>query len=490
MTHPETVLNDLDNAIQTALQTSSFATPRLPCSPRIPFRPPICRPPVSTQTTNQIFGKPPIHGSPMPVPLTVPGNIKASEGKTFMAPPKLRNRKVSRQDVIKALMFMEGGSLQKELNSLGLDISAPGMIYRRKQISPALFDDILTAFNATAPAPETFYGWRVVAVDGTAVNICYNKNSPCLVRHASAPDGYCQIHATPLYDVLNKQYLSCVLQPQPKQDEIGALDFMLTWYDFDETMLIVADRAFSSYNLFATLQEAGVDFLIRIKNQRGAMREVAKLAMEEIDTEISFTITTENTKEAREKGWIWVQTRKNENRTYSEKTRAGRWDHPSPYPMKLRIVRLLLESGEYENLATSLPPSVTPAQIKELYHARRGIEQAFAELKYTFGLDYMHGKSWEFACQEIMANIIAANVCSRILKEVAIKQNPENKYGVAINRKMAVNLIKKFLRTPGADGDQLMRDIARYTVPIRPGRKDERKLKPKTFRQFVFRVPA
>lgn len=426
----------------------------------------------------------------MPLPLVVPSNIKAGGGKTFKAPPKLRNRKVSQKDIIKALMFMEGGSLQKELNSLGLDISAPGFIYRRKQISSALFDDILTAFNETAPAPATFHGWRVVAVDGTAINIFRDPQSPCFVRHASAPEGYCQIHATPLYDVLEKQYLCCVLQPQPQQDEIGALDFMLGWHDFNEKMLIVADRAFSSYNLFATLQEMGVDFLIRTKNQRGAMREVAKLPMEEIDTEIDFTITTENTKEARNKGWIWVQTRKNENRTYSEKTRAGRWDHPSPYPMKLRIIRILLDSGDYETLVTSLPSSVTADEIRELYHARWGVETAFMELKYIFGLNYTHGKSWEFSSQEVMAHILMSNVCTRILHEVVVRQNPSNKYEYAINRKMAVSLIKKYLRTPGADGDQLMRDIARYTVPIRPGRKDERKIRPKTFNQFVFRVAA
>lgn len=406
--------------------------------------------------------------------------------------PKLRNRKVSREDVIKALVLMEGGSLQKELESVGLDISASAFVQRRHQISSALFDDILTAFNAKYTVPQRFEGWRVLAVDGTAVNIAYDKKSPCLVQHASAPEGYCQLHATPIYDVLNKQYIGCVIQPQPQQDEIGALEFMLEWYvrDMKDKVLIVADRVFSSYDLFATLQESDVDFLIRIKNQKGAMREVAKLPMQELDTEIQFTISTENSKETREKGYIWIQTRKNENRVYSDKTRAGRWNHPSPYPMRLRIVRILLDSGEYETLATSLPKSVTPEQIKELYHARWGVETAFLELKYSFGLDNQHGKNYDFAYQEVIASMIMANICSRIVSEVSVRQRAGNKYLYAVNRKHAVRLIKQFMRTPGADGKQLMEKISKYTVPIRPGRKDKRKLRPKTFKEFVYRVAA
>ena len=34
--------------------------------------------------------------------------------------------------------------------------------------------------------------------------------------------GYNQLPANPLYDMVNKVYLDVVIQPQPKQDEIGA----------------------------------------------------------------------------------------------------------------------------------------------------------------------------------------------------------------------------------------------------------------------------
>lgn len=433
MTYPETVLSDLDEVINHVLKNSTFAA----------------------------LDKPE------------------------------RHRKVSRADIIKALLFMQGGSLQKELHELGLNISASAFVQRRRQISSELLGDILTELHARYESPKTYQGYRVLAVDGTAVNMARDPESPCFVCNTSAPQGYCQLHATPMYDVLNKSYRGCVIQPQPQQDEIGALDALLAWHDFEEKTLLVADRAFSSYNLFATIQQKpNADFLIRVKQGRGAMREVAKLPMRELDQEISFTITTTQTREDKERGYIFLQTRKKKDRIYSQNTRAGRWDYPSPYPMKLRVVRVLLDTDEYETLATSLPPSVTAQQIKELYHARWGIETAYRELKYYYGLVNLHGRSEEFARQEIYASMITASLCSRIINRAVVKQHTGAAHLYQVNQKMATYLCKKFFRTPGADGEQLIREIAQYTEPVRPGRQDTRNLRPKSFVGFLYRVAA
>lgn len=402
-----------------------------------------------------------------------------------------RTRKVTPTDIIKALIFMEGGSLQKELREARLPITSSAFVQRRRQLSPLLFDDILTAFNALHSDRKTYQGYRVVAIDGTAVNMARDPASNCFVLHPGAPQGYCQMHVNPLYDVLNKTYLDCVVQPQPQQDEIGALNYFLAWHDFEEKTLIVADRAYASYNVFATIQNApNVDFLIRVKQGNGAMRPIAELPMMEFDRTVSFVLTTTQTNEDKQQRRIFIQTHKNDKRQYSAKTRAARWDFPSPYPMTLRVVRVLLDTGEYETLATSLPPSFTAAQIKELYHARWGIETAFRELKYNYGLVNLHGRSEDFVRQEIAASLIMANVCSRIINEVAVQQSQRTKYDCKVNQKMAIYLCKKFFRTSGADGAQLMRDIARYTEPVRPGRQDVRNLRIKSFAGFVYRVAA
>ena len=416
----------------------------------------------------------------------------ALKNSTFATLDKgTRSRKVSRADIIKGLLFMQGGSIQKELHELGLDISAPAFVQRRRQISSELLGDILIELHTRYESPKTYQGYRVLAVDGTAVNMARDPKSPCFVCNTSAPQGYCQLHATPLYDILNKSYRGCVIQPQPQQDEIGALDALLAWHDFEEKTLIVADRGFSSYNLFATIQQKPkADFLIRVKQGRGAMREVAKLPLQELDRAVCFTITTTQTRADKERGYIFLQTRKKNGRTYSQNTRAGRWDFPSPFPMKLRIVRILLDTGEFETLATSLPPSFTSQQIKELYNARWGIETAFRELKYNYGLVNLHGRCEEFARQEIYASMITASLCSRIISQAVVSQHTGAAHLYKVNQKMATYLCKQFFRTPGADGEQLMRDIVRYTEPVRPGRQDTRNLRPKSFEGFLYRVAA
>ena len=81
--------------------------------------------------------------------------------------------------------------------------------------------------------------------------------------------------------------------------------------------------------------------------------------------------------------------------------------------MRFHICRVLLDNGEFQTVATSLPPSFTLADIRELYHLRWGLETAFRDLKYTLGLVNLHGRSDAFAGQELYAALIALNPTSR-----------------------------------------------------------------------------
>ena len=158
--------------------------------------------------------------------------------------------------------------------------------------------------------------------------------------------------------------------------------------------------------------------------------------------------------------------------------------------MRFRICRFLLANGEFETVATSLPASFTLKEIKELYHLRWGLETAFRDWKYTMGLVNLHGKSDTFAAQEIYASLTAFNFASRLCREVVVRQPKEGVYAYKVNFKMAVMLCREFIRSPKADMDKLLLDIGRYTVPIRPGRQDQRNLRIKGFPGFVYRVAA
>ena len=56
--------------------------------------------------------------------------------------------------------------------------------------------------------------------------------------------------------------------------------------------------------------------------------------------------------------------------------------------------------------------------------------------------------------------------------------------------KMAIVLCKKYFRAPNGNPEKLMRTIAKYTQPVRPGRRDPRNIKAKGFVGFVYRIAA
>ena len=405
-----------------------------------------------------------------------------------------RKRKLDIETMIKLLISMRGGSIDKELQSAfpHEKVSAAAFVKQRGKLSHKDFANILDVFNTMQTDFQTFKGYRLFAVDGTAINIARNPASESYMQNEEDKKGYNQIHANILYDILNNTYVYCHMQPQPKMDEIGALRFMIEWLDFFQKTIVIADRGYESYNTFAHfLENPNVDFLIRVKQSQSAMREIKKLPMMELDTDVSFTITTTQTNVDKENGYILLQRHKHTDKQYSANTRNKRWDFSSPYPMKFRVVRFLLPSGDYETIATSLPREIISADdIKELYHMRWRIETAFRHLKYDLGLSHLHGKSDEFAMQEILAALIMNNFCSRIVNVVTVEQKEKNAYEYKINLKMAIELCKQFYRDESADGELLMHDITAYLEPIRPNRSDKRNLRTKSFAGFIYRIPS
>lgn len=125
-------------------------------------------------------------------------------------------------------------------------------------------------------------------------------------------------------------------------------------------------------------------------------------------------------------------------------------------------MRFMLDTGEYETIATSLPQDFTISDIKELYHSRWGIETSFRELKYCIGLVNLHGKKDEFVFQEIYAALIMYNFCNRISGEVVVRQKKENVYAYKVNLTMAIYLCREFYRNAQGNGEKLMQDISKY----------------------------
>ena len=69
-----------------------------------------------------------------------------------------------------------------------------------------------------------------------------------------------------VYDFRNKAFVNAVVQGIKKKEERQALIKMITELDPTKKALIIADRGYESYNVFAACIENYKDFIIRIKD--------------------------------------------------------------------------------------------------------------------------------------------------------------------------------------------------------------------------------
>lgn len=407
-----------------------------------------------------------------------------------------RNRKLPMQDVMKQILTMNGGSLKKELYDWSqinkTTLTASAFVQQRSKISNAAFRDVFNKFNANCKDTKTYCGYRVLGVDGTVINCPRNPKSPYFLSSSISSEGINQIHLNAIYDICNKVYVDVELQSRLQCDERDALAKMLKRIKSDEKYLIITDRGYESFNMFAHfIDTPNVDFLCRVRQEKGAIREIREIPMRECDIDISIEITTSQTNEDKKLGRHFIQTGSKNGKINSDNTRISRWDFPSPYTLNFRVVRILLDNGEYETLATSLPREEFPLkQLKNLYHMRWDIETSFRDLKYVIGLTHLHSKKDELIIQEIFAAITMYNYCSRISNNIVISKNQKCKYAYKVNFCMAIHLCKLFCRSHKKNFSILLDDISRYTEPVRPGRKDKRKMRAKRFEGFIYRVAA
>lgn len=161
--------------------------------------------------------------------------------------------------------------------------------------------------------------------------------------------------------------------------------------------------------------------------------------------------------------------------------------------MRFRVVRFRLDTGEYETLATNLGDDFTTEDIKMLYHLRWKLELGFRNVKYSAGLLNIHGKSADYAKQEVYSSLILHNFAVRIVNQIALRQNMDgngNRWEYAVNLKMVIYLCRLYLQSEDTDGEKLMQDMARYVEPIRPDRADERRITPKNAVPFTYRISS
>lgn len=409
----------------------------------------------------------------------------------FVKKPKTdftRNRKINFKKFIGITMNSGGGTMSKELlDYFDFDVNTPSVsayTQQRSKVLPEAFEFLFNSFTQeNMSSTNNYNGYRLIACDGSNLTIATNPND-AQTAYKSNQFGTItnHLHLNAFYDVLNRIYLDAVLQTASEYQEYRACINMMERSSLNKAILI-ADRGYENYNVMAHAINKGWKFVIRIKdkNSNGIASGLNLPKTDIFDIDVSMTFTRQQTKMTKMAGYKFMPT----NQTFDYLPLKSK----DTYTMSFRITRFSIADDSYEMLVTNLDRSkFSTNDLKEIYHLRWGIETSFRELKYSIGLTSFHARKAEYIKQEVFARLLLYNYCELITTHVVQQMQNKDKTK-QVNFTIAIYICREYLRQKrNLSPPDVIKLIEKHILPVRPGRKDPRKVKPQASVSFLYRV--
>jgi hypothetical protein len=309
---------------------------------------------------------------------------------------------------------------------------------------------------------QTWHGFRLLAVDGSTVQL---PTSAEIINHFGLWHTAPVARVSQLFDVLNEVTVEALIGPKAVGErEVAARHFE----QVRPGDLILLDRGYPAFWLFVLLRQQGADFCARMP--AGVWGEVDRFLAAGLNDQIvdlSPCPTAVADCQAR---------------------------HLPTAALKVRLVRIELDSGEVEVLVTSLldraqyPLSV----FKDLYHHRWPVEENYKVMKYRVEVENWSGKSKLAIYQDFHAKVFTTNLTAMLAhpaQTVVKQQSQTKKYDYQVNFTQALSKMKdtvvRLFQQPVISTllDRLWQAMTHLIEPIRPNRKYPRKksIKPKRF---------
>ena len=346
------------------------------------------------------------------------------------------------------------------------EVTAGALTQARAKLNPWAFErlrDVATSsFYAEAPYNK-WKGMRVLAVDGSTINFPHSKSiveefgKEDYIRKAGAPKSLGR--ASLLYDVLNDVTLDAQLEGYKVSEKTLFIKHLEKLQKDD---LILADRGYGISCILHMIDAKGAKYCIRLRNNW--RKDVLKF----VESKKASAIIEMKT-----------SPREYEYMGMSRDTQ----------PLKVRLLRVVLDDGEIEVLATNLFDEQTyPSHIfKALYYKRWQVEEAYKLLKLRINLEAFSAKTAQGVRQDFQAKVLMMTLCATLAHPIAEKVKKEyskektgNKYDQQINKTDALaqtkaSLIDIFLRKIKQKTIDVWDDIVESSrTPIRPNRKSHR----------------
>lgn len=414
-----------------------------------------------------------------------PQEFSTSEKGCFM-----RQRKFGFETLMRFILSLGSNSLGHEIGEFfeysdGFP-TASAFVQQRKKLSYKAFKHLFHEFiRRNNNAPTLYQGYRLLAIDGSDLSLPYNPDEDNVVgkNHLST------LHLNAAFDVETKQFVGAVVQKGVKENEYSAACELVDGLSEQYPVIIMADRGYESYNLFAHIEERLFDYVIRIKDveSTGMLSGMDLPNTETFDVTKRIVITRHST------GPAAVNPKK-----YKYFTKQSRFDFiensQSPdYEMTIRFVRFKITDDSYESIATSLSEDrFSVEELREIYRRRWAIETGFREVKYILGLRAVHSKQENSILQEIYARLVMYNFSMSITLKTPIKlkgKEKDLKHHLQVNFTQATKICLHFFKFRGLEPTyDIEATIRRFLLPIRPNRQRQRIAVSTTVVSFNYRL--
>lgn len=403
-----------------------------------------------------------------------------------------RNRKLGFKDFLMVFLTMEADSIKEELyRYFGRTTEAPSkaaFYKQRKKLRDDALRNLLFAFNRKLKKNLYNGKYQFIACDGSALDIYRNPDDPdtFFEPNGKSTKGFNQIHVNAFYSILDRRFTDLVIQPGRKRNEYRAFcDMVDAAGQTVPRTVYFCDMGYSSYNNFAHVIENGQYFLIRCNDKKTKRILGYPLdGVRELDYHVERILSRSQSKKKR----LHPELADAYRHICKDVAMDFLTDNNTEYAISLRVIRIEIADGCFENIITNLPDlEFDIDDFKDLYHLRWNEENAFRDIKYPLCLKAFHSKKYEYIVQEVWARAILYNFCSEIIINVDIEKR-DTKYGYQANFAEGFKTCREFLRNHNGitvlDVEGL---IAQNIEPVRPGRTFARQPRFKLPISFCYR---
>jgi hypothetical protein len=307
-----------------------------------------------------------------------------------------------------------------------------------------------------------WHGQRVLGVDGSYLNLPDTEETrrEFSVQTNQHPGGeQVQALASVLYDLRNDVGLSAALGPKQAEKNLLFTTHLAATQAGD---VLVCDRAYADYSVMATVVARQCHFVIRFPRQ-------------------SFTAVNAF--------WAAPAQERVVTLAVTSKARAYVAEQQLPTTLRVRLVKVVLASGEVEVLGTDLLDAQTypAAEFKAVYGWRWQHETYHDRIKNIFEVERFSGKSAQAIKQDFYGVIFLAtleSILSKPAQAVLTAQGVarECRYAPQVNRAVSyvtvlehiVQLLGDARRSPAATLAAIERLLLTTPTRQRPGRQVKR----------------